>query len=144
MSLSAILISATFAYAQVGRGSIRCDWCRSSPLALRGCGGGEVLVDEADDRRALPDRGCAAIDRAGADVACGEDAGGACCEQAFGAGFGAGEDESLGIARDHVAEPVGAGGGAEEEEEGRERQAFAVGEGDGLEVPLLAVQGFDF
>src|ERR1700709_1531450 len=51
---------------------------------------GHVLVDEADDGRALADRGRAALDRAGADVARGVDAGDARLQQAFGAGGGAG------------------------------------------------------
>ena len=101
-------------------------------------------MDEADDRGALADRGRAALDRAGADVAGGVDAGHAGLEQAVGAGVGAGEDEALGVAGDRVAEPLGAGRGAEEEEEEGERQLGAVGEGDGLELPVLAVQGGDF
>ena len=106
--------------------------------------GGEVLVDEADDRRALADGGRAALDRAGAHVAGGVDAGDAGLEQALGPRFGAGEDEALLVAGDHVAEPLGAGGGAEEEEEERERQPVAVGERDRLELPVRAVQGADF
>ena len=79
-------------------------------------------MDEADHGGALADRGRAALDRAGADVAGGVDAGDAGLEQALGAGVGAGEDEALRVAGDGVAEPVGAGRGAEEEEEEGERQ----------------------
>ena len=75
---------------------------------------GPVLVDEADHRRALADRGRAALDRPGADVAGGVDAGDAGLEQALGARLGAGQHEPLVVAGDDVAEPVGARDGAEE------------------------------
>ncbi len=101
-------------------------------------------MDEAHDRRALADRGRAALDRAGAHVAGRVDAGHARLEQALGAGVGAGEDEAVRVARDDVAEPVGAGRGAEEEEEEGERQPVAVGERDRLEPAVLAVQRGDF
>ena len=93
-------------------------------------------MDEAHDRRALADRGRAALDRAGADVAGGVDAGDAGLEQALGAGLGAGEDEAVLVAGDRVAEPVGAGRGAEEEEEEGERQPRAVGQRDRLELAV--------
>src|SRR3954471_17164318 len=89
----------------------------------------QMLVHEAHHRGALADGGSAALDRAGADVAGGVDAGDGGFEQAFGAGIGAGEDESLLVAGDAVAEPVGAGGGAEEEEEEGVGETGAVGEG---------------
>ena len=79
-------------------------------------------MDEAHDRRALADRRRAALDRARADVAGGVDARHARLEQALGPGVGSGEDEPVGVARDDVAEPIGARSGAEEEEEERERQ----------------------
>ncbi len=108
-------------------------------------GGREVLVDEAHDRRALADRGRAALDRAGAHVAGGVDAGDAGLEQAVGARLGAGEDEALGVAGDRVAEPVGAGRGAEEEEEEGEAAARSPSVSvTASSCPSLAVQGADF
>ena len=101
-------------------------------------------MDEADDRGALADGGGAALDRAGADVAGGVDAGDAGFEQAVGAGLGAGEDEALLVAGDRVAEPLGAGRGAEEEEEEREGEAGAVGQRHRFELVVLAVQLGDF
>src|SRR4029077_7345300 len=52
--------------------------------------GREALVHEADDGGALADGGGAALDRAGADVAGGVDAGDAGLQQPLGAGLGAG------------------------------------------------------
>src|SRR4051794_6900397 len=103
-----------------------------------------MLMHEAHHRGALADGGSAALDRAGADVAGGVDAGDGGFEQALGAGLGAGEDEALLVAGDAVAEPVGAGGGAEEEEEERVGEAGTVGEGDGFELAVAAVQLGDF
>src|SRR6201999_2401921 len=68
-----------------------------------------VLVDEADHGGALADRGRAALDRAGADVARRVDAGDARLQQALGAGVVPGQDEALLGAGDLVAEPTGAG-----------------------------------
>ena len=96
----------------------------------------QVLVDEPHDHRALADRGGAALDRARADVAGGVDARDARLEQPVGAGVGAGEDEAVVVARDRVAEPVGARSGAEEEEQERERQPLAVVQRDRLELAV--------
>src|SRR4051794_36074855 len=103
-----------------------------------------MLVDEAHHRGALADGGSAALDRAGADVAGGVDAGDGGFEQPFGAGLGTGEDEALLVAGDAVSKPVGAGGGAEEEEEERVGETGAIGEGDGFELAVAAVQPGDF
>ena len=70
-------------------------------------------MDEAHDRRALANGGGAALDGAGAHVPGGVDAGDARLEQAVSAGSGAGEDEAVFVARDGVAEPVGARAGAD-------------------------------
>ena len=83
-------------------------------------------MHELDRHRAFADGGRTALDRAGADVSRGEDPRHAGLEQAFGVGGGAGEDEALVVARDDVAEPLGARQGAEEEEQERERQPLAV------------------
>src|SRR4051794_35281181 len=104
----------------------------------------QVLVDQADYRGALADGRSAALDRAGADVAGGVDAGDGGFEQALGADFGTGLDEALLVPGDCLAQPVGAGGGAEEEEEERVGEAAAVGEGDGFELAVAAVQLGDF
>src|SRR3954463_16162179 len=104
----------------------------------------QVLVHEAHHRGALADGRSAALDRAGADVAGGVDAGDGGFEQPFGTGFGAGEDEALLVAGYRVAEPVGAGGGAEEEEEEGVGETGAVGEGDAFELAVAAVQLGDF
>ena len=103
----------------------------------------EVGVDELHGHRALADRGRAALSRAGADVAGGEDAGQARLEQVVGARVGAGEDEAVLVARDRVAEPLGARQRAEEEEQERERQALAVCQRDRLELAVVAVQRGD-
>src|SRR4051812_50089018 len=98
-----------------------------------------MLVHEPHHRGALADGGSAALDRAGANVAGGIDAGDGGFEQAVGAGFGAGEDEALLVAGDAVAEPIGAGGGAEEEEEERIGEAGGGGGGGGVGVSVAAV-----
>src|SRR3954464_15212764 len=86
----------------------------------------QVLVHEADYRGALADGRSAALDRAGADVAGGVDAGDGGFEQALGADCGTGLDESLLVAGHCFGQPIGAGGGAEEEEEERVGEAAAV------------------
>jgi hypothetical protein len=51
----------------------------------------------------------------------------------------AGEDESVLVAGDRVVEPVGAWACAEKQEQVGEGQALPVCEGDGFELPVLAV-----
>ena len=58
----------------------------------------QMLMHEAHDRGALADGDSAALDRAGADVAGGVDAGDGGFQEAFGADVGAGEDEALLVA----------------------------------------------
>ena len=96
-------------------------------------------MHEADDHGSLADRGRAALDRSGADVADGEDAGRARLEDAVGAGSLAGEHEAVVVERDRAAEPLGARRGAEEEEEERERDSLAVAERRGLQLAVAPV-----
>src|SRR3954467_3779841 len=77
----------------------------------------QMLVHEPHHRRALADGGSAALDRAGADVAGGIDAGDAGFLEPAGADLRTGEDEAVFVTVDGAVEPVGAGRGAEEEEE---------------------------
>ena len=63
---------------------------------------GEPLVDEAHHHRSLADRGRAALDRSGADVADGEDAGRARLEDALDPGSLPGEHEAVVVERDGV------------------------------------------
>src|SRR3954453_315032 len=86
----------------------------------------EPLVHEADDRGALADGGCAALDRARAGVARGVDPGHARLQEALSARVVSGEHEPLLVTGDRVTEPVGAGVGAEEEEQRRERELGPV------------------
>ena len=100
-------------------------------------------MDELDGHRAFADRGGAALGRSGPHVAGGEDAGDAGLEQVLGVRRGAGEDEAVGVARDGVVEPFSARAGAEEEEQERERELLAACQGDGLEVPVRAMERGD-
>src|SRR5579859_4606417 len=100
----------------------------------------EVLVDELDGHRSLADCGGAALGRAGADVAGGENPGHACPEQSFGADRVAGEDEAVGGACDGVVEPIRVRRCAEKAEEERERKALAAGERDRFELTVGAVE----
>ncbi len=90
-------------------------------------------MDELHGHRSFADGGGAALGRAGANVAGGEDAGHARLEQVVGAGGVAGEDEAVGGARDGVVEPLRARLRAEEEEEEGERQTLAALERDRFE-----------
>src|SRR6185437_13978606 len=90
----------------------------------------EVLVDHADGHRALADGGGDALDRAGAAVAYGEDAGeaglegeGGAADRAGGAAevgdleVDAGEEEAVVVLGQGAVEPLGARVGADEDEE---------------------------
>src|SRR5207253_2594057 len=123
--------------ARRGRGECS---ARSSDSSFRSC---EVLVDELHGHRSLADGGGAALGRAGADVAGGENAGHARLEQVVGAGSVAGEEEAVGRACDGVVEPFRARLCAEEEEEEGERQALASLERDLFEPALRSVEGGD-
>ena len=94
--------------------------------------------------RSFADRGRAALRRARAHVARGEDTRQTRLEQRVGACGGAGEDEAVLVTRDHVAEPVGAGQRAKEAEQEREGQTLTALEGDRVELTIAAVQGSDF
>ena len=86
----------------------------------------EVLVDQRDGHRALPDRARDALDRPRADVAGDEDArhvrlehvGLALERPAVALYVGAGQDEAALVAGDHALEPVGVRRGADEHEAG--------------------------
>ena len=98
-------------------------------------------MDEAHHCRALADRGRAALDRPGAHVAGGVDAGHAGFEQAVGAGVGAGQDEPVGISRDRRRRANRCTGTAPRKRNRNESGSVAaVGERDRLEPPSLAVQ----
>ena len=98
-------------------------------------------MDESHDRGALSDRGRTALGRPRAYVAGRIDARHTGLEQALRPCVWSGQDESIGISRVHVAEPIGAGSGAEEEEEIREGQRRPIGERHRLKPPFLPVQG---
>ena len=117
----------------------------SAAAACRGLDdvGGEALVDEAHDHRALADRGRAALDRPRANIANREDARHARLEDALGTGRLAREDEAVVVERNGAPEPVGTRCGSEEEEEERERDPFTVDERRRLELPVGAVQRGD-
>src|SRR5689334_14362429 len=86
----------------------------------------QVSVDELDGHGSLADRRSAALGRARADVARGEDAWHAGGEQAIGAGSASRQDEAVIVAGDRVVEPVGAWCRAEEEEQEGERHRLAT------------------
>src|SRR5450755_94630 len=82
----------------------------------------------------------ASLGRAGADVACRVDPCHARLQQVAATYRWAGEDESVLVAGDRVVEPVGAWACAEEQEQVGEGQALTACEGDGFELPVLAVE----
>src|SRR5690242_18985691 len=102
-----------------------------------------MLVHELYRHRPFADGGGAALPRAGANVAGGEDAGHAGRKEAIRVRSLAGEDEPVGVARNRVLEPLRARSRAEEEEEVRERQAPAVPQRDFLETVVRPVLGGD-
>ena len=116
----------------------------AKPLAGPDRRAGEVLVHEAHHGSTLADRGRAALDRAGAHVSGRIHTADAGLEQAVRRGLRTREDEPVGVARDDVGEPVGAGIGAQEEEQEGERQLAAVGKRDGPQLTCLSVQRGDF
>ena len=101
-------------------------------------------MHELHGHRSFADRGRAALGRARAHVARGEDTRQTRLEQRGGARGGAGEDEAVLVTRDYVAEPVGARQRAKEAEQERPGQTLAALEGDRVELAILAVQGGDF
>ena len=102
-----------------------------------------MLVHELHGHRAFADGRRAALRRARADVARGEDAGDARLEQVGGSGRVAGDDEAVVVACNGVAEPVRARLRAEEEEQERERHEASVGERHRLEASVAAVERCD-
>ena len=107
--------------------------------AWNGCRARKVVVDELDGHRPFAHSGCAALRRAGADVARGENAGHAGLEDGVCAGGIAGEDEAVFGPCDGVVEPVGARLRTEEQKEEGERQAIAIVECDRLDLTVCSV-----
>src|SRR5205085_2014259 len=93
---------------------------------------------------ALADRGGAALDRACPHVAGGIDARHGRLEKALRASVRAGQDEPVGIPRDRVTEPFGAGRSTEEQEQEGERKLLAVDERDRMQSPALSLEAHDF
>src|SRR5207248_3957367 len=98
---------------------------------------------ELDGHRSFTDGGSAAFGRPGADVTGSEHAGDGGREQVVHVRRGAGENETIVGAGHGVVEPLGARQRAEEKEHEREGKALATDQGDGLEVPVLAVERTD-
>ena len=90
------------------------------------------LVHEADDHRSLAHGRGAALHRTRAHVAGRVDPRDARLQQRLRARFGAGENEAVGVARQRVAEPIGARRRTEEQEQVGEGQALSVDQGHRL------------
>src|SRR5437773_3909570 len=114
-------------------------WLAIDALNLRR-DGRPKSVHEADDHRALADRGGAALDGSGTDVADGEDARDGRVEQPGSARLRAGENKAALVAGDSIAEPAGTRLRAEEHERELHRQTRAVPERDAVEAAAVAVQ----
>lgn len=95
---------------------------------------------ELDGRRSLTNGGGAALDRAGSHIPRREDPGDTGLKQVHGAGLGAGEDEAVVVAGDHLTQPVGAGHRAEEEKQRRKREPLTIVQRHRLELTVGTVQ----
>src|SRR5437588_4951803 len=103
----------------------------------------ESPMDELHGHCSFTDGGRAALGRARAHVACGEDARQIRLEDRVCARAGAREDEAVVVTSDHVAEPFGAWQCAKETEQEREGHTVAALEGYRFELAVVAVQRSD-
>ena len=102
-----------------------------------------MRVGELDRHCPFTDGGGAPFGRPGADVAGREHPGNIGLEQVVHVRCRAGENESVVVTGNGVAEPLCARKRAEEKEHEREGNAFAARERDGREVPVLALERGD-